>query len=147
VVILAERDSVVDVRLVAEAFGRWFPHPDSRLIWYGGPPPPGAPAAVQVKPAHLPEMRIESFSHMGVLFSPDNPEYGPDGAQRNCHNGQPRAMFGRCLSEPEIWWSAWGHRVPGKVLARLTFNPWFDWQAAIIGSVLLGDAAGSGVPD
>jgi alpha-beta hydrolase superfamily lysophospholipase len=145
VMILAERDSVVDVAFTVAGFDRWFPHPSSRLIWYGEPGPVAGASrregAVLVKPAFVPEMRVSSFSHTGVLFSPDNPEYGPDGNQRNCHNGQGgRRAFERCLAEPEVWFSAWGHREPGRIHARLTFNPWFEWQAGVIEEALLGDS-------
>ena len=135
-VILSEKDSVVDVLKVAGDFDKRFPHPSSRLIWYGSPEKvQGLTDRLLIKPANLPDWRIVSFSHMGALFSPDNPEYGRDGAQRLCHNGQSRELFEKCLVASQISYSAYGDAPEDIPAARLTFNPWFDWQAEILRQV------------
>ena len=133
-VILAEKDSVVDVSAVAADFDARFPHPSSRLVWYGEHRA-SLPERTLIKPASVPEFRVDNFSHMGALFSPENPEYGPSGAQRMCRNGQERDLFQKCLSDPEVRYSAYGEALPGTIAARLTFNPWFDWQAGVLASV------------
>jgi hypothetical protein len=35
-----------------------------------------------------------------------------------------------------VWYSDWGYREPGKMHARLTFNPYFNWQLGVIDEVL-----------
>ncbi len=70
--VVSEADSVVDVPQVLALFTTRFTHPDSRLIWYGAPPETDD-ARILVRTAYLPEWRISNFSHMGMVFSPDNP--------------------------------------------------------------------------
>jgi hypothetical protein len=41
-----------------------------------------------------------------------------------------------------VWYSDWGYREAGKVHARLTFNPYFDWQLQQIQQLLAGSSAG-----
>jgi esterase/lipase len=134
-IILTEHDSVLDVVSIAETFTTRFTHPDSRLIWYGGPPSVSDPR-ILVRPDHLPEYRISQFSHMSVLFSPQNQLYGRDGTLRFCENGQNEDFYARCKNGEEVWYSDWGFETPDKVHARLTFNPYFDWQMQVAGEVL-----------
>ncbi|MDR0355712.1 MAG: alpha/beta fold hydrolase [Deltaproteobacteria bacterium] len=138
VVVLAERDSVLDVEYILKHFDAFFTHPASRLIWYGLPRTGRSQRAIFL-PDALPEWRISSFSHMGALFSPANEAYGPNGARRICHNGQSEANYARCLSGEEVWYSAYGHEEEGKIHARLTFNPYFDWQMEAVLSALTAD--------
>jgi hypothetical protein len=42
----------------------------------------------------------------------------------------------KCLNGEPVWYSDWGHREPGKVFARLTFNPYFEWQTGVMMGVL-----------
>lgn len=137
VIILAEHDSVLDVAFTAKLFDTAFTHPESRLIWYGSPPA-NRSKRMLARPDALPEWRISAFSHMGVLFSPQNAIYGRDGSHRICWNGQTEANYQRCLAGEEIWYSDWGYEEQGKVHARLTFNPYFDWQMEVILHVFRG---------
>ncbi|HKI82509.1 MAG TPA: alpha/beta hydrolase, partial [Pseudodesulfovibrio sp.] len=57
------------------------------------------------------------------------------GSLRIC-NGQDRAGYARCRAGENVWFSAWGDVKEGAVMARQTFNPYFDWQAGIILKVL-----------
>lgn len=135
--VLAEHDSVVDVDYVLGAFARRFTHPASRVIWYGDAPARrGGTERLLVRTDRLPEARISQFSHMGVLFSPDNPLYGSAGSQRLCWNGQSEEDQRQCLAGAPVWYSDWGHSEAGKVHARLTFNPYFDWQMEVMAEVL-----------
>lgn len=137
VIVLAQHDSVVDVRYVRNVFERHFTHASSRLIWYGNPPPRSTSSArVLVRTDVLPQERISQFSHMGILFSPQNPLYGRDGSERICFNGQTDEDTARCQAGDPVWYSDWDYREPGKIHARLTFNPYFDWQSQIIQEVL-----------
>jgi pimeloyl-ACP methyl ester carboxylesterase len=139
VAILSERDSILDVPYILGLFDKSFAHPDSRLIYYGKAVP-GLSKRAYPLPDYLPEWRISSFSHMGVLFSPGNKLFGFNSPEPMCFNGQTEEITDRCLAGEEVWYSAHGHREAGKVHARLTFNPYFDWQMAVIVSVL--DKAG-----
>lgn len=152
--IVAEHDSVVDSHYVREVFGTRFTHPASRLIWYGmeqgdAGVDPGVDAGVGrvlVRADRLPAERISQFSHMGVLFSDANPLYGRQGWLRLCLNGQEPTEYQRCVDGGEVWYSDWGYREAGKVHARLTYNPYFNWQAGVMLSVLGLDGAAAAVP-
>ncbi|USE77441.1 alpha/beta hydrolase [Cupriavidus gilardii] len=153
--IVAEHDSVVDSHYVRQVFGTRFTHPSSRLIWYGaGEGNAGADAVVDasagrvlVRPDRLPAERISQFSHMGVLFSDANPLYGRQGSLRLCLNGQEPAEYRRCVDGGEVWYSDWGYREPGKVHARLTYNPYFAWQTGVMLSVLGLDGSAAPAPE
>ncbi len=106
-VVVSEADSVVDVQKVLALFGTRFTNPNSRLIWYGAPPET-EDARVLVRSASLPEWRISNFSHMGMVFSPDNPLYGINGQFRMCWNGQSDVHYQQCENGEEVWYSAWG---------------------------------------
>ncbi|UXH78386.1 alpha/beta hydrolase [Roseateles amylovorans] len=135
--VLAEGDSVVDVAHAADAFHRQFTHPASRLVWYGSHPPQGGPASrLTALPDALPAWRISQFSHMGILFSPDNPLYGQHGALKLCRNSRDEQAIAACLEGAEVWYSDWGYAEPGKVHARLTFNPYFEQLTRTMADVL-----------
>lgn len=127
-IVAAERDSVVNVQRVAEFFVNGIKHPESRLIWYGANPPGTADARVIVRTDYLPEQRISNFSHMGVLYSPKNPQYGIHGSLPPLRVGRGDDVVWRIAAGEPVWYSAWGYSEPGKVHMRLTFNPYFDWQ-------------------
>lgn len=136
-IVLAEHDSVVDVDHVRSLFENRFTHAASRLIWYGRVPSGAAASSrILVRPDALPQERISQFSHMGILFSPQNPLYGRNGSERICFNGQTEEATARCQSGEPVWYSDWDYREPGKVHARLTFNPYFEWQSHVIQDVL-----------
>lgn len=136
-VAIARHDSVVDTAYVLENFQQRFSHPASRLIWYGDLPAKSADnARVEVRKDYLPEYRISRFSHMGLLFAPDNPLYGVAGSQRICWNGQSTPDTAKCMAGQPVWYSDWGYNEPGKIHARLTFNPYFDWQTQIMLGVM-----------
>ncbi|HEC54490.1 MAG TPA: alpha/beta fold hydrolase [Gammaproteobacteria bacterium] len=143
-VVSAAHDSVVDVQFVREIFAERFTHPDSRMIWYGDLPAVQQSPRLLARSDHLPAERISQFSHMGVLFAPDNPLYGRNGSQPVCLNGQTDEDFQRCRAGDPLWYSAWGYREAGKVHARLTFNPYFNWQAQVMDRVM--QAALSALP-
>ena len=134
---ITQHDSVLDTAYVLDTFNQRFEHPASRLIWYGDSPAPAAQTPrIEVRKDYLPEYRISQFSHMGLMFAPDNPLYGVEGTQRICWNGQTTPDMQQCIAGGPVWFSDWGYREPGKVHARLTFNPWFDWQSRIMLKVL-----------
>lgn len=136
-VVLAASDSVVDTAHALDTFQTRFSHPQSRLIWYGARPARAlGDERILSQSDALPDWRISQFSHMGVLFSPDNPLYGRHGMYRLCRNGPDDQATATCRQGGEPWFSDWGYSEPGKVHARLTFNPYFDWQAGVMAQVL-----------
>ncbi|WP_029573342.1 alpha/beta hydrolase [Pseudomonas syringae] len=134
---IAEHDSVLDTDYVLDNFSQRFSNPASRLIWYGDLPARAANTPrVEARKDYLPEYRISRFSHMGLLFSADNPLYGLSGSQRICWNGQSTADTAKCMAGEPVWYSDWGYTEPGKIHARLTFNPYFEWQTEVMLGVL-----------
>ncbi|MBI6711009.1 alpha/beta hydrolase [Pseudomonas syringae] len=134
---IAEHDSVLDTDYVLDNFSQRFSNPASRLIWYGDLPTRAANTPrVEVRKDYLPEYRISRFSHMGLLFSADNPLYGLSGSQRICWNGQSTPDTAKCMAGEPVWYSDWGYTEPGKIHARLTFNPYFEWQTHVMLGVL-----------
>lgn len=138
--VLAAADSVVDTDHAVKTFRSRFTHPASRLLWYGRAPDAAADdRRVMTLPDVLPEWRISQFSHKGVLFAPDNPLYGHRGRLRLCRNSRDDQATRACEQSDQVWFSEWGYREAGKVHARLTFNPYFEWQVRQMADVL--DAA------
>lgn len=86
--------------------------------------------------------RISQFSHMGILFSPANPLYGRSGTLRFCRNSRNADEVARCEAGEQVWYSDWGYSEPGKIHARLTYNPYFEWQSGVIREVLAGAGQG-----
>lgn len=136
---VAEHDSVLDSEYLLDVFQRRFTHPQSRMIWYGKTPDGLVDSArVIVREDSIPEQKISQFSHMGLIFSPDNALYGAQGNLRVCLNGMDAAATKACELGADVWYSDWGYREPGKIHARLTFNPYFDWQGQVMLTVLDG---------
>lgn len=134
---ITQHDSVLDTGYVLAKFNERFNNPASRLVWYGDSPAEAAKSPrVLVRKDYLPDYRISRFSHMGLMFSPANPLYGEHGSQRICWNGQTTSDMQKCLNGDQVWYSDWGYRESGKVHARLTFNPYFEWQSEVMLQVL-----------
>ncbi len=134
--VVSEHDSVLDTGYLRDTFSTRFTHPHSRLIWYGDTSWPVSDARILQRSDYLPEYRISQFSHMGILFRPDNPLYGTDGSLRICWNGQSEARTQACQQGAEVWYSAWGLQDDEHIHARLTFNPYYDWQMRVTAEVL-----------
>lgn len=138
--VVAKNDSVLDASWMATTFSSRFTHPASQLVWYGAAPASARDdSRILARPDRLPEQNISQFSHMGIMFSPDNPLYGNSGSLRICWNGQDTPDTAACEQGASVWWSDWGYREEGKIHARLTFNPYFAWQSTLMLKVL--DAA------
>ena len=134
--VVAQHDSVLNTDYLLNVFQHRFTNPESRLIWYGT-----APARLKdtervlIRDDRFPEQRISQFSHMGLPFSPANPLYGAKGDVRVCFNGQLESAMRACEAGADVWYSDWGYREDDKIHARLTFNPYFDWQVTVMGRV------------
>lgn len=143
--VMSRRDSVVDVKHVRALFSDYFRHPSSRVIWYGTIDTDGnaLDSRIIVKPESIPRYQVTDYSHMGLLFSPENAHYGVKGDYRFCRNGQGTAGYRHCKDGGDIWYSSWGTRQPGKVHARLTFNPQFEHMMSTMMSVINADKLGA----
>ena len=133
--VLSEADSVVDVLAVAKYFKHKFIHKDSRLIWFGNKPEIDDERII-VYPEKEVAYQVSNYSHMGVLFKPDNHYFGYPGGFRICDNGQTDEAYRKCYKKGGIWYSAWGYQEPNKAHARLTFNPKFDDMMQVLKQVL-----------
>ncbi|MDE1465342.1 alpha/beta hydrolase [Spartinivicinus poritis] len=127
--VLSEADSVVDSQTIAGYFTQSFTHPNSLLIWYGDNPPQDKRTISYTM--KLPQYRISAGSHMGPLFSPNNPRYGQFGNTRICNNGQSEEKEALCYQGTKPWFSGWGYQAANNeannnVYARLTWNPYYD---------------------
>ncbi|MBE4871363.1 alpha/beta fold hydrolase [Enterobacter cloacae complex sp. P38RS] len=135
--VVAGHDSVLDTGYLLDVFQRRFTHPDSRLIWYGVAPDGLVDKQrVMIRPDRLAAWRISQFSHMSLTFDPANPVYGEGGIIRICLNGFSAKDTQACEQGVPVWYSDWGYREEGKVHARLTFNPYFNWQNSVMATVL-----------
>ncbi|HFH4082516.1 TPA: alpha/beta fold hydrolase [Pseudomonas aeruginosa] len=135
--VVAEHDSVLDTDYLFDVFQQRFTHPDSRLVWYGGEPDGLTDRRrVLVRQDRLPGWRISQFSHMSVTFSPANTVYGDGGSLRLCLNGLREGDTQACEKGEPVWYSDWGYREEGKIHARLTFNPYFEWQTSVMLAML-----------
>ncbi|MEQ8285804.1 alpha/beta fold hydrolase [Thalassospira sp.] len=117
-------DSVLDPLETLRTFETDFTHPSSHLIWYDDAPAPSSDPRVETRNSNLPDQQISNFSHLSVLFSPENPYYGVKGSFVFVENGQEDIALPNDLST--IWRSGWGYSEPGKYHGRLTWNPYFD---------------------
>ncbi|MFT4924459.1 MAG: esterase/lipase [Phenylobacterium sp.] len=135
---ISEDDSVLDVDNIRNLFETRMTHPANRLIWFGNPPGSEDSRVLHFN-GKVPEFRVSNFSHMGLLFDPDNAYYGTNGTERICSNGQSDKHFRQCYQRKPVWYSAWGHTEGDKPHARLTFNPWFKQMSEIIRGVVFAD--------
>jgi len=135
--VAAEHDDILDSSYLLKTFRTRFTNPASRLIWYGNLPAKDEnDSRILVRTDSLPDFHISQFSHMGVMFSPDNPLYGIHGSLRICSNGEDKAATTACERGAPVWYAGWGYKQAGKIYARLTFNPYFDWQMQVMDGVL-----------
>lgn len=134
-IVISESDSVIDSEKVVELFKTKFTHPRSRLIWYGQEKRTDDSRIISLS-SSMPEKRISTFSHMGVLFSPDNAFYGKDGSQLVCDNGQSEEAEKECPTSDNLWYSSFDYIEDGKIHARLTWNPYFNDLVETISKII-----------
>ena len=132
--LMSEGDSVINTQYSIDMFSHRMTNPNNRLVWQGEHDL-NDPRSTRFSMI-LPEQRISNGSHMGLLFSPDNPNYGVNGAHLICSNGQEEIDAAKCAEGEEVWFSAWGYTEPGKIHARLTYNPYFEQSMKIMDSVM-----------
>jgi len=133
--VLSEADSVVDVVEVAKFFKKKFTHSNSRLLWFGKNSGIDDNRII-TWPSKYPQYQVSNYSHMGILFKPDNAYFGYPSGFRICDNGQTDTAFRKCYKKGDIWYSAWGYQESDKAHSRLTFNPKFDEMILLLEQVL-----------
>lgn len=129
IMVVAEKDSVVDTQLVAQQFTDNFASPAKCLLWQGETVPiaqQNDSSSLTLQTMQLPAQNIAAASHMSVLFSPDNPLYGTQSTFRICDNGQSEQKEALCRAGEEVWYGPWGYTDEQHVYARLTYNPYFN---------------------
>lgn len=132
--LLSEGDKVINTEFAVTTFSEKMANPNSHVVWQGENDLT-EPRSTRFS-MKLTDQQISNGSHMGLLFSPDNPNYGIGGKNRICSNGQAEEQLSHCTSGQDVWYSAWGYTEPGKVHARLTYNPYFAQSMAIMDQVM-----------
>lgn len=120
---MSQHDSVLDPTATLKIFHTHFTNAKSRFIWYGETPNIVRDSRVITLTSYLPERRISTFSHLSVLFSPENFYYGEKGNYILFDNGQENIPIPK--KTEILWFGAWGQVVADKYHARLTWNPYF----------------------
>lgn len=132
--LMSEADRVINSQFAIDVFSKQFTNPNNRLVWQGEQSIP-EPRSTRFS-MDLPDQRISNGSHMGLLFSPTNPNYGIKGKSRICSNGQTEEQEIACMKGDTVWYSAWGYTEPNKNHARLTYNPYFTESMALLDQVM-----------
>lgn len=131
---MSEGESVIDTKYAQNTFNKVMSNPNNKLVWEGENQP-ADPRAISFS-MDLPAQQISNGSHLGLLFSTDNPVYGRDGEIMICGNGQREADEAKCLAGEKVWYSAYGYQETGKVHARLTWNPYFAESMVLLDKVM-----------
>jgi len=105
-------------------------NPHSRAIYYSNHPSPINDNRIETHPSAIPEKRILHFSHVCIPIAPSNPYLGEHGEYRDLlhHEVKPTE-----LDHKKIYFgSARDQQHEGEIIARLTYNPYFDEMCAKI---------------
>lgn len=131
---MSEGENVIDTDYAQTVFNRVMTNTNSKLVWKGEVQPTDT-RAIRFS-MDLPEQNISNGSHLGLLFSPQNPVYGRGGEIIVCGNGQKKADEEKCLAGENVWYSAYGYQESGKIHARLTWNPYFTQSMTLLDNVM-----------
>lgn len=131
---LSEGDSVIDSTFPTTVFETQFSNQNNQLIWQGERVLSIAKATTFSM--DRPDLHIVNGSHMGLLFAPNNIDYGQEGTIRICNNGQTKEQEKACEQGADIWFSSYGLKEEGKNFARLTYNPYFEQSMEKLDSVM-----------
>ena len=133
---ISEGDSVIDTQFPTSVFQKQFINKNNQLIWQGE-----RDLSIEKTTRfsmYRPDLQIVNGSHMGLLFSPNNAEYGQQAAIRICNNGQSKEQEKACEQGADVWFSSYGSREEGKTLARLTYNPYFEQSMEKLDTMMKG---------
>jgi len=131
---MSEGDRVIDRAFPTDVFEKQFVNSRNHLVWLGEEELSSAKSTRFSM--DRPDLHIVNGSHMGLLYSPDNTEYGEKANITICNNGQSEEQEKACEAGEDIWFSSYGWRVEGKTLARLTYNPYFEESMAELDRVM-----------
>ncbi|MFT7683732.1 MAG: esterase/lipase [Moritella dasanensis] len=131
---MSEGEDVIDTAYAQSMFSQVMTNTSNKLVWKGEAQPTDS-RAVRFS-MDLPQQRISNGSHLGLLFSPSNPVYGRDGEITMCGNGQGDVDEAKCQAGEEVWYSAYGYQEPGKIYARLSWNPYFAESMNVLDDVM-----------
>jgi len=131
---ISEGDSVIDTTFPTTVFQKQFINQNNQLIWQGERDL--SIAKTTRFSMKRPDLHIVNGSHMGLLFSPNNTEYGAKAAIRICNNGQTKEQQKACEQGADVWFSSYGLIEEGKTLARLTYNPYFEQSMEKLDTVM-----------
>ena len=136
-VVITEQDSVVDVSYVRRIFSKRFVSKNKRLLLYSNNPDTPVGHNEQSRNSRFMAQRILSLSHLGVLYSPDNPLFGESRKILVC-NGNEFPIFMACMRSNTHWYGAQHAPSPDQTpVARSTYNPDFDSIFEVFDSVFL----------
>lgn len=122
--VFSKDDSVINYEKTMNIFKEKFTNKDSKFILYANANEISVnDNRVKTYNSYLPNQRITNFSHLSVLFSPQNVYYGKNGEYIMLNNGQEDKKF---ISRDKTWFSSWGVNAEGIYHARLTWNPYFN---------------------
>ena len=133
---ISEGDSVIDTKFPTTVFQKQFINKNNQLIWQGE-----RDLSIDKSTRYSmqrPDLHIINGSHMGLLFSPNNAEYGQQAAIRICNNGQSKEQEKACEQGADVWFSSYGSKDKGKTLARLTYNPYFEQSMEKLDTMMKG---------
>tara|TARA_R110001583_G_scaffold308_1_gene2806 strand:- start:25 stop:1188 length:1164 start_codon:yes stop_codon:yes gene_type:complete len=134
---ISESDSVIDTKFPTTMFQMKFINKNNQLIWQGE-------RDLSIEKAtrfsmQRPDLHIVNGSHMGLLFSPNNTEYGKQATIRICDNGQSNEQEKACEKGTDVWFSSYGSGGERKTLARLTYNPYFEQSMEKLDTMMKGE--------
>ncbi|WP_220149658.1 alpha/beta hydrolase [Psychromonas sp. B3M02] len=131
---MSEGDRVIDRAFPIAVFEQQFINPRNHLVWLGEQDLSTSQSTRFSMDRS--DLNIVNGSHMGLLYSPDNIEYGQKANIIICNNGQSEEQQKACEAGKDIWFSSYGWHVEGKTLARLTYNPYFEQSMAELDRVM-----------
>ncbi len=101
----------------------------SRVVYYSNQPSPILDNRIVTQPSAIPEKRILHFSHVGIPIAPSNPYLGEQGEYIDLlhHEATPTEV-----NHKSYFGSARDQHHEGEIIARLTYNPYFDDMCAKI---------------
>ncbi len=130
--ILSEADGTIDSEYAYQQFSQRMPNNDSHLVWLGEVE--RADSRSTTYSMQLPALHITTGSHMAMLYSPDNTEYGQNPKQILCLSKDKT----RCRSD-EVWFAERGYQTANKVTARTSYNPHFEKSMLWMNEVMSAD--------
>lgn len=147
--VITEDDSVVNHKYTRQLFRKRFVSDRRLMITYSTSAKNSAPdsllpsalaasdaatkqsdlAVEEYRSSAFAQLRILNQSHLGLMYSPENPLFGERASVLVC-NGNEFPVFMACMRAREHWYGAQHTLSPDQdAVARTTYNP--DWQGVL----------------